>query len=190
MKLYIINNYRSKYEGISGRELTDRLISFCLKSCYGDNSLVIKRKGKGKPDVAGEDGEADIDIFLSVSHSGDSFACVIDKNEIGLDIQYEREGKNAVHRDMKVARRFFSEREADMASDIGFYVIWARKEAFAKYTGLGMEEILSKSPVFDRDDVYFTDMVIGEEPKLYISICSEKRAFSEEDFNDEIHFFD
>ena len=164
MKLYVIFDYKDKYPALSGRALTDALI----RECLGREDLVIERNDKGKPFIAGPDSAV---CRISVSHSEGTFALLVSDRNVGLDIQYCRK----LQADRIAARCFTAEEAADVAEDSTgsrFFTIWTRKEAYSKYTGLGMEQIMKKEPVPDDREVLFTDLRL--EDGCYCSICSER----------------
>ena len=130
----------------------------------------------GKPPVSlayvyGKEGKPyfrDLPFYFNLSHSGGYVLCVISSEEIGADIQ-QHCGKNVE----KLARRFFSEREAAALEQAGeerekreglFYRLWARKEAYGKLTGKGIAATLS------------ADLLPGED--VYPENLSEKAAAS------------
>lgn len=165
MKLYVIYNYKSKYPALSGRDLTDALI----RECLGREDLVIERTEKGKPYIAGADSGGSC---ISVSHSEGTFALLVSGRNAGLDIQY---GDRNVKID-RIAARCFPAEEAAYASDDStgsrFFTLWTRKEAYSKYTGIGMEQIMKKEPVPDSSGILFTDLRLPD--GCYCSICSER----------------
>ena len=63
------------------------------------------------------------DICFSISHSGEWWSCAIAQQEVGLDIQEEHDCKAE-----RLAKRFFE----------NFCRLWAYKESYVKYTGLGL----------------------------------------------------
>lgn len=162
MKLYVIYDYKSKYPALSGHLLTDALI----RDCLGRENLVIERTDKGKPYIKGPDSA---DCFISVSHSEGTFALLVSDRNVGLDIQYHRD----VKADRIAARCFPAEEAAYVADDPAgsrFFTLWTRKEAYSKFTGLGMEQIMMKEPVPDNCEVLFMDLRL--EDGCYCSICS------------------
>lgn len=162
MKLYIYDNYKELFPELAGKELTDILIKKALEE-YGVSVDMIYRTGKGKPYV-------DEDVFFSVSHSGKHFVCLISEKPVGVDIQKERRADV-----VKISHRYFSIEErvyVDEAGSEGFFLLWTRKEAYCKYTGRGLEEILKGTSVLDREDVEFFDFQL--EKGLYCSCCIEK----------------
>lgn len=163
MKLYVIFDYKDKYPALSGRALTDALI----RECLGREDLVIERNDKGKPFIGGPDCAG---CCISVSHSEGTFALLVSDRNVGLDIQYRRD----VKADRIAARCFPAEEAAYVAEDDSgsrFFTLWTRKEAYSKYTGLGMEQIMKKEPVPDNCEIQFTDLRLKD--GCYCSICSE-----------------
>lgn len=164
MDIYFIENYKDMFPGKRGRELTDRLIGFILS----ENGIAfdrICRTDKGKPFVAGYE-----DVFISVSHSRDVFACALNDKETGIDIQHER--KINV---MKTACRYFAKDEQEYVKEHGkdgFFRLWTRKEAYSKYTGRGLEDVMSGASVLEMEDMIFTDFQM--EQGLYCSCCTRR----------------
>ncbi len=85
---------------------------------------------RGKPYLMGDNAP-----YFSLSHSGDWVFCAIADSEVGLDAQ-----EHTPCRD-KVATRWFTDPErAWLAADpdARFAALWARKEAYCKFTGFGL----------------------------------------------------
>lgn len=129
--------------------------------CYGAH---------GKPDFAGSD------WHFNLSHSGRYVCCVLDREEVGIDLQQMRPlaGRNP-------AGRFFSKRERERLNACGdeaererlFYRIWVRKESYAKLTGEGLAAVLAQ-------DVWELEKrVVWQERELpegyYMAICQYQR---------------
>jgi len=176
MKLHIINDYKSIYPQLRGKDLTDALI----RDCLGREDAVIERTDKGKPYVRLTDDDPCGAPFISVSHSEDLFALLVSDREAGLDIQHTRNAKTN-----RIAARYFTAEEAEQAAADGasnrFFEIWTRKEALSKYVGTGLEHIMQKEQVLDRDDVRFTDLRL--EDGCFCSVCT---GTEEGDQSDEI----
>lgn len=167
MELYIYENYKDMFPEAAGRQLTDILIKEALADCGIENCRIM-RTDKGKPYVEQSDSAAP--VYISVSHSGAYFVCLISDCPVGVDIQTERKVNAG-----RIGRRCFTCREQQLAErqgDDGFFSLWTRKEAYSKYTGLGMEEILKGTEVIGRDDVEFTDFQL--EKGVYCSCCRMK----------------
>ena len=170
MKLYLIENYGSRYPDLSGKELTNALLRDILRK-NGVKDPVIKRSPEGKPFL--EEGG----LCFSVSHTRDLFGCLISSENAGLDLQYARSLDCG-----KLSRRYFTEEEQRFVEERGaegFFRLWARKEALCKYTGKGLSEILEKAPVLGRADLMFTDFSPAE--GLYGSCCCACTAAGVED---------
>ena len=91
------------------------------------------------------------DIHFSVSHTGGIWICAFADCEIGCDVQDHRTNDDPA-RLKRLAERWFSEGERRYLDERGyapaeFYRIWARKEAYVKFTGDGIGE--GKFPEFD-----------------------------------------
>lgn len=85
---------------------------------------------RGKPYLVGENAP-----YFSLSHSGDWVFCAVADGEIGLDAQ-----EFSPCRD-KIADRWFTDPErAWLAADPDgrFAALWAKKEAYCKFTGFGL----------------------------------------------------
>ena len=173
MKLFVIYQYKGIRPELRGKALTDALIRRYL----GREDAVIHRTEKGKPYVRfpGQDGDAP---FISVSHSENTFALLVSETEAGLDIQYPRGVKAE-----RIAARYFTEEEAaEVAEDSTgdrFFELWTRREAFSKYTGIGLEQVMTGELL--TEDVRFIDLRL--EDGCYCAICTQRE---EGDQSDEI----
>ena len=88
----------------------------------------VRHSEKGKPYV---DGGPE----FSISHSGGLWGCVVSDGPCGFDLQRMRPAACD-----QLAARFFFPAEARYIKEAGlcgFYELWTRREALAKYTGLG-----------------------------------------------------
>ncbi len=89
-------------------------------------------------------------VYFNVSHSGDYVALAISENNVGVDIEKLR------HNKMRVARRFFSEKEIKRLQvsdnpDRDFTRLWSLKEAYLKYNGSGLTESLNTFTVMESE---------------------------------------
>ena len=119
----------------------------------------------GKPFIKGREA-----LFISASHSGEYFVCAISDAPVGIDVQEEREGRLS-----RISKRYFSAEEQAYVKErgeAGFFSLWTRKEAYAKYTGRGLEEIMKGTSVLGREDVDFVDFQI--EKGIYCSCCVKR----------------
>lgn len=164
MELFIIENFRDIYPESKGRALTELLVNDILSE-KGISDAVIMRTEKGKPYIDERYG-----VFFSVSHSGKYFVCLMGDAPVGVDVQEEtRANVDAV------SRRYFTEEEAKMVKNSGndqFFRIWVRKEAYGKYLGSGLAEVLKKVSVTGREDVEFTEFQL--EKGMYCACCTKR----------------
>ncbi len=137
----------------------------------GDPVQIPYRYGThGKPDFAGSG------WHFNLSHSGRYVCCVLDREEVGIDLQQMRPlaGRNP-------AGRFFSKRERERLNACGdeaeqerlFYRIWVRKESYAKLTGEGLAAVLAQ-------DVWELEKrVVWQERELpegyFLAICQYRK---------------
>ncbi len=176
MRLYIIEDYKSRYPHLKGRALTDALVKDILQEdgCLeAHEEPSIRRLPEGKPVLDHPAG-----VCLSVSHTGDVFGCVIHTDEVGLDLQ-----KTEPRDMMRLARRYFREDEVALLEKCGgdlqarqkrFFQLWTRKEAYGKFTGEGLAALLEREQMLDREDVVFQDLYFGD--GLYGCVCSRNNG--------------
>ncbi len=103
-----------------------------LTHLFGHNGQPprLTHGSRGKPYLLGEDVP-----YFSLSHSDDWIFCAVADCEVGLDAQEQTPHRN------KVAVRWFTESErAWLAADPDgrFAALWAKKEAYCKFTGFGL----------------------------------------------------
>ncbi len=196
----MIEDYKQCYPDRKGQELTEEILKDLLLDhgyirglCR--EQIIIRRSPSGKPFLDPEtSAKAGADLVFSLSHTAGLFGCVIasrkETEDIGLDLQYSR-ARSA----RKLARRYYAEEEnrylqescgpqedaqagdhpgsdaeCEREYEARFFRLWTRKEAFSKYTGAGLTQILEKESVLDRKDVDFLDLDLGN--GLYGCICS------------------
>lgn len=164
--------------------LLETVGQFCPR--LKDRPLSICRTEKGKPYLVDETtGQPLKDLRFSISHSGDKWACVISHGTCGLDLQELRPVPYE-----KLAERYFYPEEARYIKEAGlrgFYQLWVRREALAKYTGLGFFGMFSERPllvdvqgnpagsvIWDGKTIVFEEM---DAPKGFMAIwCWEEKA--------------
>ncbi len=167
MNLYLYENYKDVFPDARGSALTDLLILDALRE-YGVCAECVERTEKGKPYIA--EHAAGRRLHISVSHSGTYFGCLLseeDEGPLGLDIQQARNTRFE-----KISSRYFTDEEQryiEKTGRDGFFFLWVRKEAYCKYTGRGLAEILDGTSVLGRTDVDFTDFQL--EKGIYCSCC-------------------
>ena len=103
------------------------------------------------------------DFYFNISHSENLIAVAVADSPVGVDIEKKRDAN------LKIAERFFSEREKDFAKDSdSFFYVWTRKEALLKKTGEGLKDI-SKAQVLENIEIK-----TFEENEFILSVCSNK----------------
>ena len=133
------------------------------------------------------DGKPYIEGFekFSISHSGGTWAVLIDERECGLDIQYERSCDYVL-----IARRFFHEEDAAIVggeySNGGeseakarseFFRIWAKREAFVKAIGSSVvydgfpPMALHQSAEYEGKRYYVDNIEMPDANGLHAAIC-------------------
>lgn len=86
-------------------------------------------------------------VFFNLSHSGEWTVIALSDSEVGVDIQQIKRV------DMRLAKRFFSEKECAQLADAGdgatelFYRLWTVKEAYLKALGTGLNRPLNSFSV-------------------------------------------
>ena len=112
----------------------------------------------GKPSLS------NLPIHFSLSHCKDAVACAVSEHNIGIDVE------SVVPYNSDVARRVCtaSEIEALRCSsqkDMDFTTLWTKKEAVAKFEGLGLSMDLKKLEM----SKYRIDSICCE--KFVLSVC-------------------
>ncbi len=159
--------YRKNNLSLYGRAL----LGYILKSSYGISRFSYHYSENGKPYLENSD------VFFSISHSGSYVLCCVSDNEIGCDIERIKDYNP------KIAKRFFTEKEAELLErsenkEITFVSLWTLKESILKKEGTGISGGL--------DTYCFADYIDKENFTAYgysffvccfgeyvISVCSE-----------------
>lgn len=156
MYLFICENYKDK-------GTTDELVNIALEAFIaetgfetGGRSREILRTEKGKPYFA------ELPVAFSVSHTGNLWVCLMTagNDPVGVDIQTARD-----YSFEKIASRYYTEAEQQLVSENGadaFFRIWTRKEAYAKYTGMGLGSYLGSVSCIENKEVEFTELKIKD----------------------------
>ena len=103
-------------------------------------------------------------LEISLSHAGHIAMCALSEQTLGVDVQDHRSMTD--DRIMQLASRFYAHEERRLLSETAsdeaqrnlFFRLWAAKEAYAKFTGMGLAED------FTRFYADFDDMVIRRSP--------------------------
>lgn len=142
-----------------------REVGLTQKDCkleYGKN---------GKPKITEEQ-----EIHFNLSHAKDYAVVAFSKEEVGIDIEQIRKGKE------KIAERFFSTEEKELLhekwSDSTFTKIWTRKESFVKAYGTGLSIPIDQFSVLsdsvEKEAVYYLESVQFMQD-YWISVCKKNR---------------
>ena len=120
------------------REQTDTMIRESLKDYISGHSLPpydgkILRTELGKPYI-------DYPLNIGVTHTDDIVIIGIDEDAFAIDA--EKKSRKMPRRD-SVAKRFFTASECALIEHAGdkdeaFLDIWVKKEAYVKFTGIGL----------------------------------------------------
>ncbi|WP_392886961.1 4'-phosphopantetheinyl transferase family protein [Eubacterium limosum] len=96
-------------------------------------------------------------LHFNGSHSGDYLVCAVSQNPVGVDVQLIDRTKRL----MPLAKRFMSPGEVRRLESLddekrtqAFYRLWAQKESYMKYRGLGFALQLSAFEIQQRGEEY------------------------------------
>lgn len=143
------------------------------KAIGANQSIEIYYNEYGKPYLNEPKG-----VFFSVAHCKEKIVCVIDKGEIGIDIEYIDEF------DSNIIKKFFSESERNMLNvydivklDNGYnkacYRIWTSKEALLKKRGTGFSKGSLTEDVTKCSD--YENIISRELDGYMISVCASRK---------------
>ena len=155
MNIYICRDYknarwRKKIAG--GEKLSLAFARICVCDFIGRRAERVEIKFAenkyGKPFIKKmsrkNGGPIDREAHFSLSHSGDLLVCAVSRHNIGADCQLINMGAETCR---KIAARFYSAQENLLLDALpeheyanNFFEIWAKKEAYVKYTGKGLGE--------------------------------------------------
>ena len=173
-RLEKIKNPRRRAESATGM--------MCLKEAleeariYSDKeSFEVVRSSDGRPSFE----RADLPDF-SISHHGRLSAAAVDESGmIGVDVALVDNGENLSELRKKLAERFFNAeeneriRKSDHATE-EFFIIWTKKEAYAKQCGRGLSKILAEGQDDAHANVRFSCFDLRYKGERYIlTICTE-----------------
>ena len=133
------------------------LFSLAQKWLNIDTKPRLTNESNGKPFF-----EDYPNFHFNISHSENLIAVAVADSPVGVDIEKKREAN------LKIAERFFSEREKDFAKDSdSFFYVWTRKEALLKRTGEGLKGI-REAQVLENSEIK-----TFEEKGFILSVSSE-----------------
>ncbi len=130
----------------------------------------------GKPYLENGFGSKDLNLYFSLSHSGEFVICAISNQEIGADIQQMKQVNYN-----KIISRFFTPLEYDYYNQLDsseekvtyFFKLWTRKEAYAKCTGKGLAGILQIDVLQDNPAITWEEYEAIEGYK--IAVCRKEK---------------
>ncbi|MCL1793986.1 MAG: 4'-phosphopantetheinyl transferase superfamily protein [Oscillospiraceae bacterium] len=146
--------WRKNAPGISDeKKVSAAFAKKCICEFIGEKEegieIKIEKNDYGKPyvrKICKENKKIEFPVHFSLSHSENMIICAVAGLEIGADCQKKKQKNINVIK--KLAKRYFAqeekvfldskEKEEDYIN--GFYSIWAKKEAYVKYTGKGLAE--------------------------------------------------
>jgi len=219
MKLYICEDYRiAKWRRhiINDKKISLVFAKKCICDFLNEKEnavdIIFSKNEYGKPYIDGiykiietgknepEKIKIDISLFFSLSHSESMIVCAVACFNIGADCQ--KININNIETCKKIAGRFYTEKENIFLNSINsgdseteqeyinnFFKIWAKKEAYIKYTGRGLSEGMNTFSVTDEKsqsnyhaDVYFRNISLEKSKKIkipnkdkfYIYLCYNK----------------
>lgn len=185
--------YTHKYNELNCK--SHELLELAIGDYIGDpikaSSLVASMKRDTSHDYEGKPYIKGFKKF-SISHSGNTWAVLIDRRECGLDVQYERSCKYDF-----IARRFFHEEDAAIVCDESegdarsdFFRIWTKREAFIKAIGSSVvyddfpPVALHQSAEFEGERYYIGNVEMPEAAGLHAAIC----LHAKEDIDEKLIF--
>lgn len=115
--------------------------------------VIFDKSEYGKPYAVG------LDVEFNISHSGDIVVCAVGNSPVGIDVEEIRPI------DLKVAKRICTDDEliylfgyipteqdfvytTDIEVLTRFFKLWTKKEAYAKWVGIGIDAIKTDSTKF------------------------------------------
>lgn len=170
---------KSKNIYLLSHAFLNKSLSMLLKKNL--NELIFYQNSSGKPYLKNSS------CFFNLSHSHKSWAIVLSKYDVGIDIENVKYNLDCE----SIASSYFHPFEKNYINSSNnkydaFFYIWTRKEAFFKATGTGINENLSNvnvvaenilSNISLKSEFFLTTKRIDE---IYISVAKTN--------NEPIHF--
>ena len=131
---------RNKYHHMAGQ----MLLKAGLKELYGKELENMEQAfgEHGKPYFRSEP-----EIHYNISHSGKYVVCVFASGEIGIDVQEHREVNYRRMLEKMVPDSMIPEIMEYPNPENAFYTQWVLREAYIKWTGLGLAQDLREIPM-------------------------------------------
>jgi 4'-phosphopantetheinyl transferase len=166
--------------------LGEALLRFHLIGDFGikESEIRFSRNKFGKPSLEGGN------VLFNVSHSGVWVTCILDSEQVGIDVERIKEI------DMSIAERFFSASEfshlmkqSEAERCASFFDLWTLKESFIKAIGKGLSLSLASfsvtfaggCPFIEHDPSLGTWFVKQYEfdPDYRLAACAQHPGFPE-----------
>ena len=133
---------------------TRQILARILASHTGCTDFRIQTAPGGKPFAVSETYPSP--LFFSLSHSGGILALLIHTHPVGVDLQAHTKARTEL-----LARRWFHPSEyaafqTGGCRDADFFTFWAAKEAYAKYTGMGVARTARRCSVLTASESIYT----------------------------------
>lgn len=148
----------------AARGSAQNLLARCVKTAWGLEVLPpLERTPSGKPYFPGHP-----HLHFNLSHSGPLLLCALSDFPVGVDIERVRPRRPELPRCALTGPEYA--RYLSLGADWpAFYTLWTRKEAWCKYTGLGLQNQWNQTPPenpFARSYAgsFWRAAVWGEEP--------------------------
>lgn len=149
-------NAVSRKNSIEAYSLLDEM----LLALTNTKKAVLRRNENEKPYIENKN------ISFNLTHTDGAVACIIDTEDHRVGIDAEVIGRDG----QKMIERFFDEKakqEYALSDDrsLSFAKIWTKKEAYAKFTGIGLSDYSTDYP----STCKFTHLKDGD---LFVTACT------------------
>lgn len=145
-------------------ELLVRQQAICLLG-LNNKEIEFDKNKFGKPFLSGYPS-----FCFNISHTRNAIAVAFSNEEVGVDIERVKSPL------LQISKRFFTQHEHEYIifhknPELAFYEIWTKKEAYIKYTGMGLSIPLNSFNVLDNEKS--KSMYINEMSDYIISVYCE-----------------
>lgn len=162
-------NIRDIYSSIIG----ELLIRYMVFEDIGHTEIFIKENEYGKPYIENSN------LHYNVSHSGKWVICVMDTQEIGIDIEEYRKVNIECNKNI-FTKNEYKKVICSKKPEREFIRLWTIKESYIKLIGKGLQIPLNsfeieKNIIINNNTYYYKEYTTLE--NYNISLCSEKNKF-------------
>ena len=92
-------------------------------------------------------------LHFNLSHAEDAIIIAVSNNEVGVDIEQNRQFKYEILMNDVFTKKEISFIKKNHNPNQAFFLLWTRKEAFLKATGIGLTENLTGFEVLDGENI-------------------------------------